>query len=155
MTDQGIIVRDVQEDDFAGWAELFRGYREFYRMDPDEEVVSRVWAWLRDPAVEVDGLVAVQDGALVGIAHIRRFHRPSAGTTGLYLDDLFTAPAARGRGAGRALIAELNHRAGTQGLSVVRWITAADNRTARRLYDSVATATPWVTYDLTPTPRGS
>jgi GNAT superfamily N-acetyltransferase len=124
-------------------------------MDPDEEVVARVWTWLHDPGIEVDGLVAVQEGTLVGIAHIRRFRRPSAGTTGLYLDDLFAAPAARGRGVGRALIAELNDRALAEGLSVVRWITATDNSTARRLYDSVAVATPWVTYDLTPAPRGS
>jgi len=32
----------------------------------------------------------------------------------------------------------------------VRWITAGDNATARRLYDAVATATPWVTYDMGP-----
>jgi hypothetical protein len=28
---------------------------------------------------------------------------------------------------------------------VVRWITAGDNSTARRVYDAHATATPWVT----------
>jgi hypothetical protein len=32
----------------------------------------------------------------------------------------------------------------------VRWITAADNATAQRLYDRVATKTAWVTYDLVP-----
>jgi hypothetical protein len=34
---------------------------------------------------------------------------------------------------------------------VVRWITDVNNARARRLYDSVAAATPWVTYDLSPT----
>lgn len=31
-------------------------------------------------------------------------------------------------------------------------MTAADNATAQRLYDDVATKTPWVTYDLMPRP---
>jgi hypothetical protein len=30
----------------------------------------------------------------------------------------------------------------------VRWITAENNETARRLYDRVAQKTEWVTYDL-------
>jgi hypothetical protein len=51
---------------------------------------------------------------------------------------------------GGAHIAGLAAHAAAEGLSVVRWITAEDNRTARRLYDSVAAATPWVTYDLVP-----
>jgi hypothetical protein len=33
---------------------------------------------------------------------------------------------------------------------VVRWITAKDNETARKLYDAVAQKTKWVTYDLVP-----
>ena len=37
-----------------------------------------------------------------------------------------------------------------RGLSVVRWITAKDNETARRLYDRFAEKTKWVTYDLVP-----
>lgn len=34
--------------------------------------------------------------------------------------------------------------------TVVRWVTAEDNDVARRLYDRVATATAWVTYDRVP-----
>jgi hypothetical protein len=34
--------------------------------------------------------------------------------------------------------------------TVVRWITAGDNRPARSVYDAHATATPWVTYDMPP-----
>jgi NADPH-dependent ferric siderophore reductase len=36
----------------------------------------------------------------------------------------------------------------SEGASVVRWITDESNAAARRLYDSMATATPWVTYDI-------
>lgn len=145
-----IVVRPVTAADRESWLPLFRGYRDFYRLAQDDAVVERVWSWLVDDAHEVSGLVAVDDGALLGIAHWRRFSRPSTGTVGIWLDDLYTTPDARGRGVGRALIAELQRIAGSEGRSVVRWITADDNAQAQVLYDDVATRTRWLTYDATP-----
>jgi ribosomal protein S18 acetylase RimI-like enzyme len=148
VSDTRISVRDVADEDRAAWSDLFRGYRDFYRLTPDEDVIARVWAWLRDVGGEVRGVVAVDGDQIVGIAHYRRFANPSSGSHELYLDDLFTAPTARGRGAGRAMIEHLAARAAAEGLGGVSWITAEDNHTARGLYDSVATATHWVTYEL-------
>lgn len=62
-------VRPVQSQDRDQWAQLFRAYREFYELQPDEAVVERVWSWLVDPAHEVDAFVAELDGRVVGIAH--------------------------------------------------------------------------------------
>ena len=145
-----VSVRPVEQQDAAPWAELYRAYRAFYRLAPDDAVIERVWGWILNPAHEVTALVAVIDGRVVGLAHYRHFSRPSSGTTGLFLDDLFAETEVRGKGAGRALLNELSRLSAQDGGSVVRWITAADNTTARRLYDSTATATAWVTYDLTP-----
>ena len=64
--------------------------------------------------------------------------------------DRFTSSDARGRGVGSALLTRLAEIARDEGATVVRWITAGDNTTARSLYDRVATQTPWVTYDLAP-----
>ncbi|MEI3867313.1 GNAT family N-acetyltransferase [Microbacterium sp. CCNWLW134] len=97
------------------------------------------------------GLVAVnEEGAVVGLANLRRFARPSTASLGLYLDDMFTAPAARGAGVATALLREAAKVAAAEGANVVRWITAADNTEARRVYDKVAAETPWVTYDMKP-----
>jgi GNAT superfamily N-acetyltransferase len=145
-----LVVRPLGGEDFVAWALLFRGYRAFYRLAPDEAVVRRVWDWILDPAHETNGLVVDERGRLRGLAHYRRFARPSSGTVGLYLDDLFTDPDSRGRGVARELLRALEGIALRDGLSVVRWITAQDNVTARRLYDEVAQATAWTTYDLTP-----
>ena len=49
-----------------------------------------------------------------------------------------------------SLLRAARERAAAEGANVVRWITAADNTTARSLYDQVATATSWVTYDMKP-----
>lgn len=145
-----VSIRPIRASDRPHWAKLFRGYREFYQLAPDEELVDRVWDWVSDDSHEVNALVAEEAGVLVGIAHYRRFSRPSTGSAGIYLDDLFADPDVRGRGIGRALLGELASLAAGEGRTVVRWMTDADNVTARHLYDLVATATPWVTYDMVP-----
>lgn len=142
--------RPLAVGDEARWRELFRAYRDFYRLTPSEDVVSRVWGWLMDPRHECQALVVERDGEVVAIGHYRRFSRPSTGTVGIWLDDLFTDAAARGTGAGRAIIARLTEIAGAEGRSVVRWITADDNDRAQALYDTVATRTHWLTYDAAP-----
>ncbi|MGK2908659.1 MAG: N-acetyltransferase family protein [Sphingobium sp.] len=57
------------------------------------------------PMAEV--LIAEQDGTGIGFALF--FHNFSTfeGRPGIYLEDLFVAPAARGSGAGKALLAKL------------------------------------------------
>jgi GNAT superfamily N-acetyltransferase len=150
MTD--LVVRAVQPCDLEQWAGLFRAYRDFYEREPDEAVVRRVWSWVTDPTHEEQAMVAELDGRLVGLAHYRRFPRPSSGTYGTYLDDLFTVPAARGRGVASRLISALEGLTRTESRSVLRWQTAEGNTTARKVYDSLAEATTWVTYDLTTRP---
>lgn len=150
MTKAEVIVRPVREVDEPRWRELFRGYREFYDLPESEDVVTRVWEWLHDPDHEVRGLIAEVEGDVIGIAHFRQFARPSTGTIGIWLDDLFSIPDARGSGAGRALIQRVAEIAGEEECSVIRGITASDNHQAQALYDKVGTRTNWVTYDGLP-----
>ena len=145
-------VRAVTASDRDDWAALFAAYREFYDLAPDARIVDRVWSWIMDGDHEVNALIATSGGRAVGIAHYRRFARPSMGTTGIYLDDLFTHSDNRGGGIGRALIRELSELAARNGDSVVRWMTSESNATARLLYHRVATQTQWITYEL---PAGS
>jgi GNAT superfamily N-acetyltransferase len=150
VTAAELVVRPARTADADQWADLYRGYRAFYQLEPDEQVVNRVWTWVDDPRHEVNSIVAVHGAELLGLANHRRFARPSSGTVGLYLDDLFTAPTARGLGVASALLQALSQLAVRDGLSVVRWITATDNDRARRLYDRTSSLTKWVTYDLLP-----
>jgi len=146
-----VTVRSVEPRDAEAWCALYAGYRAFYRLDDDPSAVQTTWEWVRDGAHDLFGLVAVDEaGQVIALANLRWFARPSTATIGLYLDDLFTAPDARGLGAGGALLDEAARRAAEAGASVVRWITANGNATARSLYDAHAAATPWVTYDMKP-----
>ncbi|MCW2289421.1 GNAT family N-acetyltransferase [Leucobacter luti] len=148
-----VLVRAAAPSDRAAWERLYRGYRDFYGKPHDPAVFETVWGWLMDPAHESRGLIAEVRGEPVGIGHFRRFSRPIDGAHGLYLDDLFTAAEARGTGAGSAILQRLAEIAAEEGATMVRWITAESNATARSLYDGVATQTPWVTYDLAPAQR--
>jgi len=146
----GAVVRPVAAGDRDAWAALYRGYRDFYAKPHEERVYETVWGWLMDDAHQTRGLIAEVDGVPVGIGHYRTFARPIDGGSGIYLDDLFTSPESRGSGAGSAILTRLAEIARDEGASLVRWITAESNETARSLYDRVAKQTPWVTYDLAP-----
>ncbi len=144
-----VTVRTVEAGDHAAWARLYAGYADFYKVTQTDDMRATVWAWLHDPACEVEGLVAVDaSGQIIGITHFRPYRRPLSASVGGFLDDLFVDPEARGSGAAQALIAGVEAIGLARGWSVIRWITAGDNLRARKVYDSLATATPWVTYDI-------
>ena len=87
------------------------------------------------------------DGSLVGIAHFLT-HASTSSADVCYLQDLFTAPAARGHGVGRALIAGVTEWARTQGCARVYWSTHDTNTTARQLYDQVAINRGFILYQI-------
>jgi len=55
-----------------------------------------------------------------------------------YLNDLLTAPDARGQGIGRALIMAVYDIARERGCKRVYWLTHTTNTPGRTLYDKVA-----------------
>ena len=129
MIRNNLAIRAPRADEFDGWAVLFRGYRAFYKLAADEAIVERVWGWVHDPDCETGALIAVDDDSqILGLAHYRRFARPSTGSIGVWLDDLFTDTQHRGNGIGRLLIEAVTETGQRDGCSIVRWITAADNR---------------------------
>jgi GNAT superfamily N-acetyltransferase len=142
-----VVVRPVVQRDRERWAELYRGYCAFYEVPvPD---LDRLWHRLTvEGALEC--FVADLHGEVVGLAHVRAFVRPLEGDTAGFLDDLFVDSTRRGNGAGAALLEHLRALAAERGWGVVTWITGADNHAARRLYDRVAEAQQWVTYEMTP-----
>ncbi|MEO8907659.1 MAG: GNAT family N-acetyltransferase [Microbacteriaceae bacterium] len=143
-----ITIRTPSDADFFDWLGLYEGYAEFYEEPLTDQRALQLWSWLTDASHEENALVAVDDGSLVGLVHFREFTRPLEADRGSYIDDLFVQGDARNTGVGRALIAAVTDRARAAGLGVVQWITAPDNEDAQRLYDDVATPTPWVTYEI-------
>jgi GNAT superfamily N-acetyltransferase len=141
-------IRPISSSDRVEWARLFADYGVFYETSFGETVLSGVWRWLMDETHEVSALVAADDdGALVGFAHYRRLCDTFTAATSWNLDDLYVSPAARGEGVATALIEAVADAGSAGGGGTLRWITAASNETAQRVYDRVATRAAWVTYE--------
>ncbi|MEY4785285.1 MAG: hypothetical protein RIR41_3220 [Pseudomonadota bacterium] len=141
------IVRPPAADDREQWLGLWQGYLDFYESDVPASVTNLTWNRLLDPEAPIHGLcAATTDGRILGIVHYL-FH-PVTWAAGprCYLEDLFTSADARGRGVGRALIEAVYAAADARGADQVYWLTQEFNATARRLYDQVATATPFIKY---------
>ncbi len=144
-----VVVRPVEARDALAWRELFAAYGRFYETEFTEEILDRVWAQLGTEGSGIDAIVAELDERVVGFAHHRSHPDTFTGGRSWFLDDLFVAPEARSAGTGAALIERVAALAReTSPGATLRWITAADNERARRVYDRVATRTSWVTYEL-------
>lgn len=142
-------IRPIDARDCERWRELFLDYGTFYKTAFSSEVLDGVWAWLLDPAHPVSGLAATNaDGVMVGFAIYREQQDTFTAGPGLYLDDLFVDPSARGGGVASAMLAELATIARGLGVKQVRWITAAGNERAQHAYDRIARKTDWVTYEM-------
>jgi GNAT superfamily N-acetyltransferase len=94
--------------------------------------------------------IAELNGAPVGFAFW--FYNVSTfeGRRGLYLEDLYVRPAARGAGAGKALLAALARRCVAEGLTRLEWAVLDWNAPAIAFYDRLgATAkSEWITRQL-------
>ena len=149
MSEQ-INVRPIQENDFAAWLPLWDGYNAFYGRRGETallpEITQTTWKRFLNPNEPVFALVAESGGEVVGLAHYL-FHRSTTRIELIcYLQDLFTAPTARGRGIGKALIHAVHQNAKSTGSSRVYWQTHETNAAGRLLYDKVAKHAGFIVY---------
>jgi GNAT superfamily N-acetyltransferase len=115
-------IRDAVEADVPLIARLIKGLAEYEKLQ-DQAVAS-------EDAIR-DGLFGARRFAEVVIAEDERtpvgfalfFHNYSTflGKPGLYIEDLFVIPEARGKGAGKALILHLKALAIARGCGRMEW----------------------------------
>lgn len=140
-------IRPITAADRTQWGALWHDYLAFYETTLPLAVYDSSFARLiGDDPQDFCGFVAEENGQLLGLVHYL-FHRHGWKIENTcYLQDLFTAPDARGRGVARALIEAVYTEADRQGAPVVYWLTEDFNHTARALYDKVAVKTPFIKY---------
>ncbi|KFU79931.1 Acetyltransferase (GNAT) family protein [Amycolatopsis lurida] len=142
-----ITIAPLEPEDREGWEHLFRAYIAFYERVAPQEVYDRAWREFQ-AGERMHALGARVGGELAGITHFLVHPSTSALTDVCYLQDLFTAPEARGKGVARALIEAVADWARDRDCDRVYWHTKESNATARRLYDQVAVNRGFLQYQL-------
>ena len=142
-----ITVRPIQSTDREQWASLWQAYLEFYQTELPSEVYDSTFSrLLSEGDHEFNGLVATQNGTLIGLTHYL-FHRHGWKIENTcYLQDLYVNPEVRGTGTGRKLIEGVYEAADAAKAPSVYWLTQEDNSSARQLYDRIGQLTPFIKY---------
>lgn len=143
-----LVIRPLEPSDEPAWRPLWRGYLDYYETTLPDEVYATAFARMMSGAPgEFRGLIALRGGQALGLAHYL-FHRNGWKIEPVcYLQDLTTAPEARGQGVARALIEAVYAAADAAGAPSVWWLTQEFNYRGRMLYDQVGVKTPLIRYN--------
>jgi GNAT superfamily N-acetyltransferase len=148
MSKESLSIRPLQAEDEPMWKKLWGAYLDFYGASLPPEVYRCTFDRLLSGAhAEPHGLIALADGVPVGLTHYMFQRSCWKVEEDCYLQDLFTAPEARGKGVARALITAVYAAADAAGNPAVYWLTQEFNYRGRMLYDQIGTKSPFILYD--------
>jgi GNAT superfamily N-acetyltransferase len=146
------MIRSATPTDVPVIASLIRGLAEY------ERLADRVTLQEADLHRHLFGepryaevLLAEEGGAVVGFALFFHNYSTFRAKPGIYLEDLFVIPDARGRGHGKALFRALARLAVERDCSRVEWSVLNWNEPSIQFYKALG-ATPldeWTSYRLT------
>ena len=140
-------IRAPGSTDHDGWLLLWKGYQAFYQVVIPDDVSQVTWSRLLNPAEPMHAALAFDDAnRALGLVHWLTHRSTWTTHDSCYLQDLFVASEARGRGIGRRLIEHVYQQATVAGCARVYWLTHETNTTAMTLYDRMADRTGFVQY---------
>lgn len=144
------VVRPIAPDDRARWQPLWDGYNAFYGRQGantlDPRITETTWNRFFDYGEPVHAVVAEEDGKLIGVSQYLLHRSTTAIGPSVYIQDIFTAPDARGKGVATAMIKDIYREAEAIGANRVYWQTHETNLVTQRLYDRVAERSGFIVY---------
>jgi GNAT superfamily N-acetyltransferase len=127
-----------------------------YEREPDavEATPDDLRAQLSQARPPFEAVIAEHEGVAVGFALFFHNYSTWRGRHGLYLEDLYVRPEARGQGHGRALLAHLAGLALDRGCARLEWSVLDWNTPAVEFYEALGAVpmTGWTTFRLTRSP---
>jgi GNAT superfamily N-acetyltransferase len=145
-------VRDICPADVPVLSTMIYELADYERQPADCHVTpEQLHAALFGAAPALFGLIAEQNGEPVGYALWFLNFSTWEGVHGVYLEDLYVRPSARGAGLGKALLTRLIDLAAERGYARVEWSVLDWNEPSIAFYRSLG-AVPmdgWTVYRLT------
>lgn len=130
-----VTIRACEEADHPALAALMGQMQAHYGVACPTDAEIRSGLANRPAGTEL--LVAEHNGALIGFAAFSAIYPGPALKPGFFLKEIYVAEAARGLGAGKALLAELARLALARGLGRIDWTAARDDERLLRFYESL------------------
>lgn len=141
VPNEGFAVRPMRRTDVPTVALLAAEFAQYMRSLGDtSEFRLNAAALERDgfgPRPAFDGLVAVQDGAVMGYLLYHDGYDTDAARRVVFVADLFVHAAARRHGLGAALMQEAARIATSRGAAQLVWTIDTRNVAARQFYERV------------------
>ena len=131
-------IRPAVPADVAMVLQFIRDLAEYERLaDAVVATEERVHAALFGERPVAEVRLALLEDSAVGFALFFHSFSTFLARPGLYLEDLYVRPEARGRGVGRALLAELARLAAERGCGRLEWSVLDWNAPAIAFYESL------------------
>jgi ribosomal protein S18 acetylase RimI-like enzyme len=129
-----VSIRAITEKDYDQWLPLWDGNNLDTR---DDEVTTRTWARLNDQTSAVNGLVAEEDGSLIGLTHYILHPTTGAVEDVCYMQDVYVDPAHRKKGVARKMVEHLAVIGVKKGWARLYWLADEENAAAQELYKHI------------------
>lgn len=131
-----ILVRPATPADAPTIVDFIHGLAEYEKLSHEVTITeANLAAALFGDAPRAFCEVAEIDGRPIGFALWFYTYSTFEGRFGMYLEDIFVVPQARGTGAGKALMARLARRCRDEGLQRLEWQVLDWNAPAIAFYD--------------------
>jgi GNAT superfamily N-acetyltransferase len=127
-------VRPARPDEAAVLAEMANDLNDHVGIHGRPFTPERILADGFGPVAAFTPWVAERDGAVVGYAFFALGYTTDFAARAMWLHDIFVVPAARGRGAGRALMAALAAETVRVGAVSLEWGVHTANTSAIEFY---------------------
>jgi len=138
MSGMALNIRPATPHDAALIHELILALAEYEKLSHEVRADPALLALhLFGPQPIAEVLIAERDGEAIGFALFFPNFSTFEGKPGLYLEDLYVRPEARGLGAGKALLARVARLALNRGCARVEWAVLDWNAPAISFYRAI------------------
>ena len=137
-TEPTIRIAKATRDHLPRVVELMKGLAEFEKLLDQFRVTEALlerYLFCREPAAEL--FVGFLGDQIRGYALFLRNFSSFQGRPGIYLEDIYVEPGARGKGLGKALVVEVIRTARTRGSRRCEWMVLDWNQRAKQFYQSL------------------